>query len=292
MAVNEFRDILNREIDDMKKINVNLYGGKSIFGGREKPLEADTIYCDNADRCSLYKEGKCLRVRQFGSIGCKYGQTVEETGYTSRARKYWDFRSTYANDECYNKLNSVGDAYFAVIGDWLLFGFTYVFVSTDKETGSLKIHENFFGNKFSFIKKEKCTADFLKKVFDSQPRTFFDNQIIKDYRSKVIPEIMAGIKKEMPELYMELIDLDASLGNEPNYTGKTAYINTMVDGSKIKDHNGNVFLLSDGKLTCKNYNSHFLPFGANCAEIVIPVTDKMTYKIDDNSQVNENTRFM
>lgn len=277
----------------MKKINVNLYGGKSIFGGREKPLEADTIYCDNTDKCALYKEGKCLRVRQFGGINCKYGRTVQETGYTSRAMKYEAFRSKYTNDGCYNKLNSVGDIYFAVIGDWLLFKFSYVSVSTNKETGNLAINtENHFGSRFSFIEKDKCTAEFLKKVFDSKPRTFFDNQIIKDYHSKVIPEIMAGIKKEMPELYRELISLDASLDKEPDYKGKTAFISTMVDGSELKDHNGNVFILSGNKLTCKSYNSHLLPFSARCAEIIIPITDKMTYKIDDNSQVDKNTRFM
>lgn len=103
---------------------------------------------------------------------------------------------------------------------------------------------------------------------------------------------MAGIKKEMPDLYRELISLDASLDKKPDYKGKTAFISTMVDSSELKDRKGNVFILSDGKLTCKNYNSGSLPFDSKCAEIVISVTDKMTYRIDDNSQVNENTRFM
>lgn len=50
----------------MGKICVGLYGGKSIFGGKETPLEGDTIYCECPDRCSLYKEGKCLCVRGLG----------------------------------------------------------------------------------------------------------------------------------------------------------------------------------------------------------------------------------
>lgn len=44
----------------MKKINVGLYGGKGIFGGREEPLRSETIYCSDAENCSLYKAGKCL----------------------------------------------------------------------------------------------------------------------------------------------------------------------------------------------------------------------------------------
>ncbi len=277
----------------MKKINVNLYGGKSLFGGKESPLEADTIYCDNADKCSLYKEGKCLRVRAFRTPFCKYGRTVSEKGYTSRAAKYGTFRSKYTSDECYKKLNSIGDTYFAVIGDYLLFRFIYVSVLTDKETGKIKIRpENHFGCQYCFIEKEKCTAELLKNIFDLQPRTFFDDCIITNYRSKVVPEIMLGIKKEMPDLYKELISLDVSLDSKPDYRGKTAFISTMVDGSEIKNYNGDVFVLSNGKLKCKEYHNSLLPFYAECAEIVIPVTDKMTYKIDDNSQVNEDTRFV
>lgn len=44
----------------MDKINVNLYGGKSIFGGRETPLEAEMTYCDKYKNCSFYKQGKCF----------------------------------------------------------------------------------------------------------------------------------------------------------------------------------------------------------------------------------------
>ena len=46
-----------------EKINVMLYGGKSIFGGKETPIEADEIFCDRASECTFYKENKCLRCR-------------------------------------------------------------------------------------------------------------------------------------------------------------------------------------------------------------------------------------
>lgn len=44
----------------MNLIDVYLTGGKSIFGGKESPLEAHEIYCDNCDNCSLYKNKQCL----------------------------------------------------------------------------------------------------------------------------------------------------------------------------------------------------------------------------------------
>lgn len=35
----------------MEKIYVGLYGGKSIFEGKEVPLQGDTIYCECPDMC-------------------------------------------------------------------------------------------------------------------------------------------------------------------------------------------------------------------------------------------------
>ena len=58
----------------MKKINVGIYGGKSIFGVREVPRRAETIYCDRCDLCSLYKKRQCLNVTSPFSTYCKYGQ--------------------------------------------------------------------------------------------------------------------------------------------------------------------------------------------------------------------------
>lgn len=40
-----------------KLINVDLYGD----GSRDSRLRAEYIYCDHADVCSVYKEGKCFR---------------------------------------------------------------------------------------------------------------------------------------------------------------------------------------------------------------------------------------
>ena len=68
-------------------INVGLYGGKSIFGGKETPLEASIISCDKHEKCSFYENGTCLKVRSFGSNGCKFGNVNTVRGYTSRAKK-------------------------------------------------------------------------------------------------------------------------------------------------------------------------------------------------------------
>lgn len=118
----------------MGKICVGLYGGKSIFDGRETPLEGDTIYCECSDRCSLYQEGKCLCVRHLG-IRCPHGTVTTEKGYTSRAKKYKTFREKYTNDETYANLKSPLYNRFAVVGNNYWFIGTTVFFS---ETEALK----------------------------------------------------------------------------------------------------------------------------------------------------------
>ena len=46
------------------------------------------------------------------------------------------------------------------------------------------------------------------------------------------------------------------------------------------------------KLISEEYKSAFLPFNGRKAKVEIPITDNMTYKIEYNSQVNENTEFV
>lgn len=74
-----------------------------------------------------------------------------------------------------------------------------------------------------------------------------------------------------------------------NRVGKTAYIYSLVDGSILATDRGT--FVKKGEYLTGTYKSSFLPFGANVADLKIKITEKMTYKIDDNSQVNENTVF-
>ena len=107
-----------------EKINVMLYGGKSIFGGKETPIEADEIFCDRASECTFYKENKCLRCRAMLSPSCQFGSTKYTKGYTSRAKKYYDFKTKYERDEMFGKLKYPSKL-IAVMGDTLYMNLKY-----------------------------------------------------------------------------------------------------------------------------------------------------------------------
>ena len=66
----------------------------------------------------------------------------------------------------------------------------------------------------------------------------------------------------------------------------------MVDGSELIDPHKNKFVLKNGYLYCDNYRLSFLPFNSKVGELKIKVTDDMTYKITNNSQVDENTKYV
>lgn len=282
--------------NDSNKINVDLYGGKSLFGGKEKPLEADEIYCDRADKCSFYADGKCLRCRSFLAPTCKFGKDSVIRGYTSRAAKYYDFKRKYEKDESYNKLHYPSELA-AVIDDFLYLNlkFTRVWKRTEKDEAWRKdvngylISDAGFGSKSVFIPMPDVTNELLYAIFSYRPCAIMGG-VIQDYQSKVVPDVLMSLKKCAPKIYSNFISEYPQYDLEPNYVGKYAYIKTMVNGSTLTDCHGNNFTLEDEKLIGKNIKRGFTPFDG-VMDCIVEVADSKTYKVDANSQCDENTKF-
>ena len=282
----------------MDKINVDLYGGKGLFGGREKPLEADIIYCDKYKECTFYKDDKCLRCRSFLSPTCKYGSNSVKRGYTSRAKKYYVFKTEWQNDPVYNKLRYPSEAV-AVIANNLYLHLNYVKVYRKNENDSYDysgteadgyiIRGSTFGCGV-FIPLSEVTNSLLFSICTYRPRAM-TGVTIKEYHEKVVPDIIYGLKTVVPEIYMNFISEHPEYDMEPNYVGKYAYIKTMVEGSKLQDCHGNCYILRDGKLYCEHMTKGFVPFDGESAKVEVTVKDKSTYKITSNEQCDENTRF-
>lgn len=281
----------------MEKICVGLYGGKSIFKGKEVPLQGDTIYCECPDKCSLYKERKCLCVRHLG-IRCPHGAVITEKGYTSRAKKYGTFRQKYISDETYAKLKSPLYNRFAIVGDNYWFSTGYVRARKAKESDSLREVISGYVLRSSIGISEFCipiadmNIQLLNAILSYSPRNIFGESLEKYYL-----EYVADILKEMqgiaPELYQELTEKYPEYKSEkyiPNYVGKYAYIRTLRDGCTIRDGHGNVGILKDRKIYCDNFKG-IVPFGGESASVVIKLRENSTIKITDNSQVCEGTIF-
>ncbi len=271
----------------MEKINIDLYGGKSIFvGGRETALNADITYCDKYKECSFYKKGKCFCAGRIGP-NCKYGTKENIKGYTSRAIKYNEFRRKYKEDECYAKLdepeNKIGK-----IGDTFVINMRYLH---EKDGGGYEITTNIFSHPLIYIQEKDFTNALISIICNGKPRTIFENEIIKDYAEKDVPRFLYELKTEFNEIYERFVNEYAEYKNKKiNFIGRKAYIYSLRDGIEIEDK---ATFVKQGEYlkSITNYSSGFLPFNAKETELIIKINPKMTARITDNSQVDENTIF-
>lgn len=292
----------------MSKINVNLYGGKSLFGGKETPLEAEIIYCDMHENCSLYKENKCLRCRMsFTSNVCKYGSCNTVKGYTSRASKYHEFKDKYTEDENYSKLEHPNYERFAVVGNYYWFNFSYLYVAKydpekHKDNCGRQIINNYvvdsscFAQSSCFIDKSDMTAEFLDAILSKTPRSFMGS-IISEYQSKVVPDIVNQMKKVDTELFDKLCAVNEKYKNMlPNYLGKYAYISTLVSGSVIKDCHGDEYTVVKDDNMIDTYlagtvKSGWVPFSAKEASVKVILKGTETIKVENNDWCDDKTKF-
>ena len=267
------------------KINVQLYGGKSIFKGvREKPLEAEITYCDKCEQCTFYKNGTCFNAGR-GKANGKIGKKEIIRGYTSRANKYYEFKRTYENDERYNLLKEPNSK-IGIVDDIVILNLQYI-----KINENMKIEEDvILGNdELVYIPLNEFNNDIIKRICDIKPRTLFNDGYIKSYYEEIIPRFLYELKTDFKDIYDRFINEYPEYEKEFNFIGRKAYIYSLKDETEIVDKNS-TFLKKDGYLV-GNYKSLFLPFGATEAEIKIKINDKMICEITDNSQVDENTKF-
>lgn len=278
----------------MNKINVGLYGGKSIFGGKETPLEAEIIYCDKYDKCSYYENKKCLKIRSL-SGGCKFGKKNRIKGYTSRAKKYYDFKQKYSNDSDYNKLY-YPETKLGIIDNFIVFPYSYVCINDDLTLDDpWKNH-----GKISFIDKDKFDVTFIYNLCTFRPHALMGG-IISDYQNKIVPLFLSHLKEVLPNLYKEFINTYKEFDKEIDYTGRKALLKT-INPSYIENINyrypdlnskwywdGEFLIYKEGYISTI---SSSITDNYEIEEFKIKPTDKSTVEITSNNQINKNTIFI
>lgn len=272
----------------MDKININLYGGKGLFGGRETPLEAEITYCDKYRECSFYKQGKCFSAGRWKQ-NCKFGRKEIAQGYTSRAMKYHSFRSRYTEDECYNKLDEPNSVIGKIANIFVLnTGYLY----EDEEKKTYCIDTRFGKSPLIYLPEEKFTNDLIKIICDAKPKTIFDREEIKSYQKEVVPRFLYELKTEFEEIYNRFIEeYPEYKEKELNFIGREAYIKTLKNGTEIIDCHNNKWIIENDEIVCYHWKT-WLPFGRKTpTETRIKITDDMTCKVTNNNQVEKNTKF-
>ena len=277
----------------MEKINVQLYGTS------DKPLEADTIYCDRAEECSFYKSGKCLNCRALFAPKCKFGHVDTIKGYSKRAAKFYDFKRKYETDPVYNKLD-YPESIVGLLGDTIYINTAYVDVRELRETdpvyrgtdGYYVTHPG-FGNCKLFILKDKLTNNLMKRMFSFSP-TSLSGGTIKEWKEKRVPKILEGLKKHVSDVYDRFVAEYPEYKYEPDYVGKTAYVDSLDIWTKFR-HNGMTWTKEEEYVVSEEANlgtkSPWFWNDATTGTMRIKITPKMKIKVEDNDIVNERTRF-
>lgn len=280
----------------MEVINVGLYGGKGIFGGRETPLEASVISCDKHESCSFFKEGKCLNVRGFGG-GCKFGSVQNVKGYTSRARKYHEFKSKWKGHDSYGRLSRPSDK-LGVIDNYVVFNYPYVRI-VKTENGNYKVTEDGpgFGHSVSFIDLEKFNSDLIYKLCTFKPQALMGGTITS-YKEEVVPKFLAHLHEVMPEKYDHFIGAYKQFAKPIDYVGRKALLRTLapsvVEYRSDRYPEFNEKWMWDGEyLTYKDgyVNSFNIAKNAEIEEIKIKPSEDTEIVVTNNDQVNEITVF-
>lgn len=278
-------------------INVGLYGGKNIFGGKESPLEASIIYCDKHESCSYYKNNQCHLVRSFGSTGCKFGTTSTVRGYTSRARKYHEFRNKWKDNEQYGKL-SHPPTKLGLIDGLVVFPYPYVSI-TKHESGKWIIDDPAFFNSNAYIPYEEFTIDFIKRICSFRPQAMMGGTI-SSYQKETVPLFLAHLKEVLPDKYIEFANEFPEYSEKNiDYVGRKALLKTIKPSSVYKESRDYPNLDSewywDGEfLIYKNgYVGSFSVIDSyKIEEIKLKPTEKTVVKITSNEQVSKETVFV
>lgn len=277
-------------------IHVGLYGGKSIFGGKETPLEASVIRCDNHDKCSYYQSNQCLCVRSIGSSECKFGRVTTERGYTSRARKYHEFRSKWTSHERYSKLKHPSPK-LGLIDDVIVFHYTYIRI-TDND-GEFKVGSpSLFGTDTAFIPLKSFTNELIKKICSFRPMAVMGGEI-SDYQKKIVPLFLSHLSEVLPDRYEEFTKEYPEYLKKHDYVGRKALLKSIAP-SRVQyksssypqfneewNWDGEVLIYKAGYVSDFRVTKDY-----DIASIILLPKDEAVITISSNDQVTDETVFV
>ena len=272
-----------------KLINVDLYGD----GSRDSRLRAEYIYCDHADVCSVYKEGKCFRKTTLFGVRCEFGRIAGVDGGTKKTKMYGRVYSEAKDSERYHKLSYPNNIYIAKIGDGAFLAPPYVRIERGPDS-RLFCHNPGFGCNRLFVSIDELTPDNINRICTYHPRAMLGGEI-ESYQTETIPIFLHQLSKLFPEQYSAFIKAfpDYEL-KAPDYRGKYAKLSTCNRELIYRDAHGNSFRFDGDELVCDKYRiGGFMPFSSSgYAQMRIPATDDMQVKITDSNQVTDQTVLM
>ena len=267
-------------------INVNLYGD----GSRNSRRRAEYIYCEKAQECSAYKEGKCFCVTTLFGVSCKVGRVANVDGGTKQSKGFYRVSEAAKSNEKYAKLKYPHNIYITKIGEKAFLTLPYIRIE-ELGDNDLSCHDPGFGCNNLLTNSERLTPPNIHKICSYMPRALMGGTISK-YETDIVPMFLKQLSKVFPEKYFGFVSMYPEFENKKiNYIGMRAKLSTCNRTEKYNDYNVNVFHFEGDFIVCENWKSAFNPFSSEEAYVKVKVTDSMIITITDNNQVTDDTVF-
>ena len=202
----------------LEVINITMFGGKGIFGGRETRKEVVISRCAFADDCEALKAGRCAsRNPRLESCVNMENQTIQ--GYTSRSMKHREFVSKWTTHEKYNAVKE-GLKRFEHIGNNLI-RIELPHINIEKALNGEKGYSALDAGEDYYVKKEKFDVESLKRIMESYSVPLMGGRLDNKEEKE---EMLLAIKEVNRELYDQYMN---ETGTVIDYRGKLAYLNTL-----------------------------------------------------------------
>ena len=202
----------------LEVINITMFGGKGIFGGRETRKEVVISRCAFADDCEALKAGRCAsRNPRLESCVNMENQTIQ--GYTSRSMKHREFVSKWTTHEKYNAVKE-GFKRFEHIGNSLI-RIKLPHINIEKALNGEKGYSALDAGEDYYVKKEKFDVESLKRIMESYSVPLMGGRLDNKEEKE---EMLLAIKEVNRELYDQYMN---ETGTVIDYRGKLAYLNTL-----------------------------------------------------------------
>lgn len=261
---------------------------------RNDKAECEVVLCNNSENCQLFAEGKCLRIGMFPEA-CPYGKNMRFEGYTKKAKNYstWIKLSEERYKDVLNKLKQANKK-MVTIDEYVYLPYSHIDMNT---TVPFLRHSQFLISGVKLISKSSFNINTILEIVTFSPQAMMGGEITS-YQNEVVPLFVRHLSEVYPDLYAELMEKMPSLRIEfkaTNFVGRKALLETVNVGSIFTHHKGARYEEKwtwDG--TYLTYTGKDLTFSIiEKNEVFIRLTPKenATVIIEDNSQVNKNTKF-
>ena len=208
-------------------VNVVMYGGKDIFGGRETKRVAVVGRCEFAGVCKALKQGRCAAYNPR-MYNCQYLETSSHEGYTSRAKKFHEFIDKWKSHEKYNVIED-GLKRFDYVGDGMI-RIELPHIDIHKALEGKNGHDAFRAKNVGYIKESEFTLESLINLMNSYSYPLMGGGKLKATDKK--QEILIAIKELNKELYnLYEKETDTTI----DYKGKLAYLKTIKKNTQLPD---------------------------------------------------------